>query len=110
MIITDLQTRKNIVIANRLCYSYLKSGHNSKNCRSKFRCKHCSGRHHSSLCEQETCDADSGNQEASDEITDEASALISLPSLITQDAVFLQTAKTTASNPDLLTTSIQLEF
>ena len=34
---------------NLLCYNYLSSNHNAKNCPSKLSCRHCSHNHHSML-------------------------------------------------------------
>ena len=45
-----VNSRKDRVIALRLCYNCLTPGHSSKTCRSTKTCRTCGSHHHSSLC------------------------------------------------------------
>ena len=51
-IIADVEKRLEFVRKNRLCYNCLKN-HKIENCKSKFCCKFCHKKHHSSLCKSE---------------------------------------------------------
>ena len=46
----SVQARKDLVIAQRLCFNCLIPGHSSKHCRSKKMCHICHLHHHTSLC------------------------------------------------------------
>ena len=49
-----LNARRDRVIAQRLCFSCLRVGHSSKNCKSTKTCCICNLHHHTSLCNQQT--------------------------------------------------------
>ena len=44
--VKDINQRKNILLRDRRCFTCLKTGHLSKNCRSTRKCRKCSGNHH----------------------------------------------------------------
>ncbi len=48
--VTDLNARKTLIKRYGRCYSCIKKGHKATNCRMKIVCRHCHGKHHSSLC------------------------------------------------------------
>ena len=48
-VITDRQRRLEIVKQNHLCFNCL-ARHKVSQCTSKFRCRHCKRKHHTSLC------------------------------------------------------------
>ena len=45
-----VEERKRIIRAQGRCFTCLRPGHISSNCRSSYKCGKCSGRHHLSLC------------------------------------------------------------
>ena len=49
IVITDQQRRLDIVKQNHLCFNCL-AKHKVSQCTSKFRCRHCKRKHHTSLC------------------------------------------------------------
>lgn len=48
--ITDLEARMQCLHNNGRCFSCLRKGHLSWNCRSTNKCRTCHGRHHTSIC------------------------------------------------------------
>ena len=53
--VTDYQKRLEIVRKSNLCFNCL-GNHKISQCNSKFRCKHCRHRHHTSLCKSTESD------------------------------------------------------
>jgi len=51
-VITDQQRRLEIVKQNHLCFNCL-ARHKVSQCTSKFRCRHCKRKHHTSLCNED---------------------------------------------------------
>ena len=49
--ITTVDARKQLLRRNGRCFSCLRRGHLSRDCRSASRCRGCRGRHHTSICE-----------------------------------------------------------
>ena len=49
-VITQVEARKQSLRRNGRCYSCLRKGHRSRDCRSSSRCHTCRGRHHTSIC------------------------------------------------------------
>ena len=49
--ITTIDARKQLLCRNGRCFSCLRRGHLSRDCRSASRCRGCRGRHHTSICE-----------------------------------------------------------
>ena len=52
-VVTDYQKRINIVKEGRLCYNCL-AHHRMSQCTSKFRCRKCKQKHHTSLCSSDS--------------------------------------------------------
>ena len=52
-IVTNLESRRQILKDKNRCFSCLKSGHFAKNCRSKISCYNCSKNHHAAICSTE---------------------------------------------------------
>ena len=52
-IVVDPKIRKSIVSKSGLCYNCLSSSHRSAKCSSKYRCRNCGGKHHTTICEKE---------------------------------------------------------
>ena len=48
-----LSQKKEFVQAHSLCYRCLKPGHSVNDCRNRYNCKHCDGRHHVLLHSEE---------------------------------------------------------
>ena len=53
-VVVSLDDRIRILREAGRCFSCLRKGHMARQCRSKSKCVHCRGRHHSSLCHQAT--------------------------------------------------------
>ena len=51
-IVTDIDTRREILKKGNVCFKCLKSGHNRRNCRNKIKCFPCKteGNHPTALC------------------------------------------------------------
>ena len=58
--VKDINQRKNILLRDRRCFTCLKTGHLSKNCRSTRKCRKCSGNHHQSICHKDYQDVKQG--------------------------------------------------
>ena len=54
MIVTQVEARKQILRKSGRCYGCLRTGHVSRECRSKSRCSRCNKRHHTSICSGES--------------------------------------------------------
>ena len=52
-IVSDIQTRKNVVRTSKRCFVCLKVSHLAKDCSSKIKCFKCSKQHHAALCDLE---------------------------------------------------------
>ncbi len=63
--ITDVTARKEILRKTGRCFVCLRKNHLSHECRSRFSCKKCRGRHHSSICMRQ----DSGQVTSTSAIT-----------------------------------------
>jgi len=50
--VKDSTSKKAIITKAGLCYNCLSSSHRSADCPSKFRCRHCGGKHHTTICEK----------------------------------------------------------
>lgn len=48
--VTQVEARKQSLRRNGRCFSCLRKGHLSRDCRSRDRCHNCRGRHHTSIC------------------------------------------------------------
>ncbi|XP_048577424.1 uncharacterized protein LOC116610191 [Nematostella vectensis] len=51
--VSDPKAGKGIVVKLRLCYNCLSSSHISSKCTSKFRCRQCGGKRHTTICERD---------------------------------------------------------
>ena len=52
--VKEVGSRKQILKDNGRCYNCLRKGHIGRHCRSASRCRVCSGRHNTSICEDST--------------------------------------------------------
>ena len=52
-IVTNVNTRKEMLQCQSRCYICTKRGHHSRDCKSKGTCFRCKGRHHTSICERD---------------------------------------------------------
>lgn len=50
--VKDISERRKIMATKKLCYNCLGEGHRAISCKSKRRCKNCSSRHYTSICEK----------------------------------------------------------
>ena len=64
--VTDHNRRLAIVKEKRLCFNCLGT-HKSSECKSKFRCRHCHKKHHTSLCTEHTSTPSSAQTETKSE-------------------------------------------
>ena len=52
-VVTDYESRKNIIWQNKLCFKCLRSGQLKRNCESKSKCYQCkSNSHHTAVCDK----------------------------------------------------------
>ena len=49
-VVPEVDARKQILRKSGRCFSCLRKGHLSRNCRTTHRCRKCNGRHHTSIC------------------------------------------------------------
>ena len=50
--VTDVSQRKKILSEKKLCFNCAGSRHRASECRSKYMCQHCGGKHHTSICDR----------------------------------------------------------
>jgi hypothetical protein len=50
-IVVDLTTRKSIINKGVLCYNCLSPTHRCAKCPSKYRCRQCGAKHHTTICD-----------------------------------------------------------
>ena len=50
--VTDGSQRKKILSEKKLCFNCAGSRHRASECRSKYMCQHCGGKHHTSICDK----------------------------------------------------------
>ena len=85
------------------CFVCIRQGHLGRNCKSSSRCKHCNGRHHSSICFK-------GNKEKGERREDKTTSIDS--SQLNPTAPALKTASLLTDNrgPILLQTAQALVY
>ena len=54
MVVTQVDERKQLLRRAGRCFSCLRRGHLSRNCRTTSRCQQCHGKHHTSICSGST--------------------------------------------------------
>ena len=64
--VTDQQKRLEIVRKANLCFKCLGNHKISSQCNSKFQCKHCRNKHHTSLCEPTDHDTPKSSKQEAD--------------------------------------------
>ena len=50
--VLEIEARKGVLRSSGRCFNCLRKNHLSKNCHSTSRCRHCQGKHHTSICEK----------------------------------------------------------
>ena len=60
-VITNIRSRKDLVFRERRCFVCLGKGHSAKNCKLRYTCRKCNGRHNIALCDN---DQRSSNQQS----------------------------------------------
>ena len=81
-VITDQQRRLEIVKQNHLCYNCL-ARHKVSQCTSRFRCRHCKRKHHTSLCnggQDHTTTVPMSNPQSTQPTTTQLQPAMSVPS------------------------------
>ena len=68
-IVKDVEKRKSILREAKRCFTCLRTGHVSKVCQSKARCKRCHQKHNTTICEQNNEPSSSDNNPISSERT-----------------------------------------
>ncbi|XP_055590993.1 uncharacterized protein LOC129743074 [Uranotaenia lowii] len=74
---STVSERVNLLRTHGLCRNCLRTGHQARNCPSKFSCKQCSGRHHSLVCfrsENNSNGQVSANASRNDSLSDDQEA------------------------------------
>ena len=90
--VIQTEARKIILRKSGRCFTCLRKGHISRNCRSTSKCSKCSGRHHTSICERD-CIRESTQQPPS------ASTSLVAQSNQPQDATATSQAQRSSLNP-----------
>ena len=98
-IITNVETRKNLLKNQGRCFICLAKGHVSKNCKANYSCVKCKNRHHVSICsaKDDKSKIHTDNNGTDGDTPPQTTLQISNPSSTT---IILQTAKATVLNPD----------
>ena len=112
-VVTQVDARKQILRKSGRCFSCLRRGHLSRECRSKSRCSKCGGKHHFTLCAK-TSQADPPSTEASAALAatqsgpglnPNAASFTAIPTtsvyIDANTTVLLQTARALVYNPDM---------
>ena len=60
--VTGVSARKEVLRKAGRCYICLRKNHLSRNCRSNRNCKRCRGKHHISICPDDTANTSTGNR------------------------------------------------
>ena len=98
-VVTDIPTRKKIIMEQDRCFVCFRKDHETKDCPSEFHCFRCKGRHNSCLCEKE-------KKPASTQLTTiDDSVEIAVPT-VTDSSLSATTGKSLAGEPVLLKTAI----
>ena len=95
--VPDTNDCKKILQNSGRCFNCLQKNHLSRNCRSTSKCKHCEGKHHTSICERGCQSAETPSLAIPTELNPEApaytpSTMTSTLSSTSRKAVLLQTA------------------
>nr|XP_047142928.1 uncharacterized protein LOC124817159 [Hydra vulgaris] len=93
--VTNINSRRNILRDKRRCFNCLKSGHMSKDCRSRISCYECSGKHHISMCFKKFPLHIDDSKESNNKLTSVATT-----EALKSKNVLLQTAMVTVKNKD----------
>nr|XP_012554848.2 uncharacterized protein LOC105843698 [Hydra vulgaris] len=93
--VTNINSRRNILRDKRRCFNRLKSGHMSKDCRSRISCYECSGKHHVSMCFKRFPLHIDDSKESNNKLTSVATT-----EALKSKNVLLQTALVTVKNKD----------
>ncbi|XP_053387257.1 uncharacterized protein LOC128551020 [Mercenaria mercenaria] len=98
--VTDYKERMNIVKKNKLCLNCL-GAHKLSDCRSRFKCKKCSKRHHTSICtgSESTSTETPTNQQCNAKETD--SVVSHSTQTISTGTVLLKTAVSTVKSTSI---------
>ena len=104
--VTGVEARKEILRKSGRCFVCLRRNHISRNCRSSLKCNTCNGRHHVSICPNRmpTTPSDPQNHQTED-VVPSTNLYVG-----THNPILLQTASTTALNPDDASISAQTRF
>jgi len=97
--VSDITTRISIVKKKGLCFNCLSKTHQAVNCPSRFRCRLCKGKHHTSICESSHKTAlsnvsseKSQSGDSSHSVYNEGAAILHTSSMATHSNVLLKTA------------------
>ena len=93
-VVTDLNARKSILQNKRRCFSCLKKGHISRECRSSIKCHKCSRRHHLAVCNQREKDRPPVHHDKQNE----SSHICHSSNNSNTDTILLQTASVEVKN------------
>nr|XP_047129387.1 uncharacterized protein LOC124809364 [Hydra vulgaris] len=93
--VTNINSRRNVLRDKRRCFNCLKSGHMSKDCRSRISCYECSGKHHVSMCFKRFPLHIDDSKEPNNKLTSVATT-----EALKSKNVLLQTAMVTVKNKD----------
>ena len=115
-VVLNIDDRKKILRDNGRCYNCLRKSHISCHCRSASKCRHCQGRHHSTICDKNITPAKpnptSLNPKAPPYAPDTTNPTTSTfcSGATKRKSILLQTALTVAHNPARPKFSTQLRL
>ena len=125
-LVTEPDSRKQILRSSGRCFVCLRKGHISKDCRSKSKCPKCGGRHHFSIClktrsregrsepSTHSSTVSGSNSAPSPRLDPEATPFVAPPTTTTSmyvnasKTVLLQTARTSVYNPQEPRSSLEV--
>jgi hypothetical protein len=89
--VNSAEERWKIVKASKLCFNCLRSTHMATSCTSIYKCKNCSGNHHTSLCRMKLTNGDVQQNKREEQVT-HVNAALTKSSEFTSTNVLLKTA------------------
>ena len=93
-IVTNVETRRNLLKSQSRCFLCTRKGHNMRECRSKKSCFRCNSRHHTSLCDQIDQVKERRKKERVDDVKEENNDNTSVNlSMSENNVILMQTAE-----------------
>jgi hypothetical protein len=96
--VVNSEARKKILGTSGRCFNCLRKGHPARSCTSERKCRHCSGRHHQSICAQINKKNDNEAAKNEEPKLETNSNLTVTATRVSKGTVLLQTARAIATN------------